>query len=125
VRRNGQRNREIADRLFISEKTVKIHIKHVMEKHGANHRAQAVAIARPLRNYPGVAEVPAVYILYICAICAQSPSPLGRGLGEGPSICNNLDRHLTRFYLCFAQRERAFPLHDSYLRTAIRLTVTH
>ena len=41
----GNRNREIADRLFISEETVKIHIKHVMEKLGATHRTQAVAIA--------------------------------------------------------------------------------
>jgi DNA-binding NarL/FixJ family response regulator len=41
----GNRNREIADRLFISEETVKVHIKHVMEKLGATHRTQAVAIA--------------------------------------------------------------------------------
>lgn len=41
----GNRNREIADRLFISEETVKIHIKHVMDKLGATHRTQAVAIA--------------------------------------------------------------------------------
>jgi DNA-binding NarL/FixJ family response regulator len=41
----GNRNREIADRLFISEETVKIHIKHVMEKLGAAHRTQALAIA--------------------------------------------------------------------------------
>ena len=41
----GYRNREIAERLFISEETVKIHIKHVMDKLGATHRTQAVAIA--------------------------------------------------------------------------------
>jgi DNA-binding NarL/FixJ family response regulator len=41
----GYRNREIAERLFISEETVKIHIKHVMDKLGASHRTQAVAIA--------------------------------------------------------------------------------
>jgi len=41
----GNRNREIADRLFISEETVKVHIKHVMEKLGATHRTQALAIA--------------------------------------------------------------------------------
>ena len=41
----GNRNREIADRLFISEETVKVHIKHIMEKLGATHRTQAVAIA--------------------------------------------------------------------------------
>src|SRR5919205_2581300 len=40
----GNRNREIAERLFISEETVKVHIKHIMEKLGANDRTQAVAI---------------------------------------------------------------------------------
>src|SRR5262249_47251728 len=38
------RNRDIADRLFISEETVKVHIKHIMEKLGASDRTQAVAI---------------------------------------------------------------------------------
>lgn len=41
----GLRNREIAERLFISEETVKVHIKHLMEKLAANDRTQAVAIA--------------------------------------------------------------------------------
>ena len=41
----GNRNRDIADRLFISEETVKVHIKHIMEKLGANDRTQAVSIA--------------------------------------------------------------------------------
>ncbi len=41
----GNRNRDIADRLFISEETVKVHIKHIMEKLGAKDRTQAVAIA--------------------------------------------------------------------------------
>jgi DNA-binding NarL/FixJ family response regulator len=41
---NGNRNRDIADQLFISEETVKVHIKHIMEKLGANDRTQAVAI---------------------------------------------------------------------------------
>jgi DNA-binding NarL/FixJ family response regulator len=40
----GNRNRDIADRLFISEETVKVHIKHIMEKLGASDRTQAVAI---------------------------------------------------------------------------------
>ena len=31
----GNRNREIAELLFISEETVKVHIKHIMEKLGA------------------------------------------------------------------------------------------
>jgi DNA-binding NarL/FixJ family response regulator len=41
----GNRNRDIAERLFISEETVKVHVKHIMEKLGATDRTQAVAIA--------------------------------------------------------------------------------
>ncbi len=41
----GNRNREIAEQLFISEETVKVHVKHIMEKLGASDRTQAVAIA--------------------------------------------------------------------------------
>jgi len=40
----GNRNRDIADNLFISEQTVKVHIKHIMEKLGASDRTDAVAI---------------------------------------------------------------------------------
>ena len=40
----GNRNRDIAKHLFISEETVKVHIKHIMEKLGATDRTQAVAI---------------------------------------------------------------------------------
>ena len=42
---NGNRNRDIAEKLFISEDTVKVHIKHIMEKLGATDRTQAVAVA--------------------------------------------------------------------------------
>lgn len=41
---DGNRNKDIGDRLFISEETVKVHIKHIMEKLGAHDRTQAVAI---------------------------------------------------------------------------------
>jgi len=41
----GNRNRDIAEKLFISEETVKVHVKHIMEKLGASDRTQAVAIA--------------------------------------------------------------------------------
>ena len=41
---DGNRNRTIAEKLFISEETVKVHIKHIMEKLGASDRTQAVAI---------------------------------------------------------------------------------
>src|SRR5882724_3538859 len=40
----GNRNKDIAEQLFISEETVKVHIKHIMEKLGANDRTEAVAI---------------------------------------------------------------------------------
>ena len=40
----GNRNRDIAEKLFIAEETVKAHIKHIMEKLGANDRTEAVAI---------------------------------------------------------------------------------
>jgi DNA-binding NarL/FixJ family response regulator len=41
----GNRNRDIAEQLFISEETVKVHVKHIMEKLGARDRTSAVAIA--------------------------------------------------------------------------------
>jgi len=41
----GNRNRDIAEHLFISEETVKVHVKHVMDKLGASDRTEAVAIA--------------------------------------------------------------------------------
>ena len=40
----GSRNRDIAGKLFISEETVKVHVKHIMEKLGASDRTQAVSI---------------------------------------------------------------------------------
>jgi DNA-binding NarL/FixJ family response regulator len=42
---HGNHNRDIAEQLFISEETVKGHIKHIMEKLGAKDRTQAVSIA--------------------------------------------------------------------------------
>jgi len=41
----GNRNRDIGEILFISEETVKVHIKHIMDKLGAKDRTQAIAIA--------------------------------------------------------------------------------
>jgi DNA-binding NarL/FixJ family response regulator len=41
----GNRNRDIAELLHISEETVKVHIKHIMDKLGAKDRTQAIAIA--------------------------------------------------------------------------------
>ena len=41
----GNRNRDIAERLFIAEDTVKVHLKHIMSKLRARDRTQSVAIA--------------------------------------------------------------------------------
>jgi DNA-binding NarL/FixJ family response regulator len=41
----GNRNRDIANKLFIAEETVKGHMKHIIEKLGASDRTQAVTIA--------------------------------------------------------------------------------
>jgi len=41
---SGNRNRDIAEKLFITEETVKVHIKHIMEKLSATDRTQAVSI---------------------------------------------------------------------------------
>jgi DNA-binding NarL/FixJ family response regulator len=43
--RDGYRNKQIADRLTISEATVNFHIKHLVDKLGANDRTHAVTIA--------------------------------------------------------------------------------
>jgi DNA-binding NarL/FixJ family response regulator len=40
----GDRNRDIAEQLGISDETVKVHIKHIMDKLDAKDRTQAVAI---------------------------------------------------------------------------------
>jgi DNA-binding NarL/FixJ family response regulator len=42
---DGNRNRDIGEALFISEETVKVHLKHIMDKLGARDRTQAIAIA--------------------------------------------------------------------------------
>jgi DNA-binding NarL/FixJ family response regulator len=42
---DGNRNCDIARKLYIAEETVKAHMKHIMEKLRANDRTQALAIA--------------------------------------------------------------------------------
>ena len=41
---SGNRNRDIAAKLSISEDTVKVHVMHIMEKLGANDRTEAAVI---------------------------------------------------------------------------------
>ncbi|MEI9812542.1 MAG: LuxR C-terminal-related transcriptional regulator [Acidobacteriota bacterium] len=41
----GNRNRDIAEKLYIAEETVKVHLKHIMGKLGASDRTESVTIA--------------------------------------------------------------------------------
>ena len=41
----GNRNKDIAENLFISEGTVKVHVQHIMGKLGAKDRTEAITIA--------------------------------------------------------------------------------
>jgi len=43
----GNRNRDIAEKLYIVEETVKVHLKHIMAKLRASDRTEAVTIAVP------------------------------------------------------------------------------
>lgn len=42
----GHSNRSIADRLFVSERTVKFHVGSILEKLGVENRTQAASVAR-------------------------------------------------------------------------------
>ncbi|HYX27194.1 MAG TPA: response regulator transcription factor [Pyrinomonadaceae bacterium] len=48
----GMSNREIAEKLFVSENTVKTHSSRLFEKLSAKRRTQAVQIAKHLRLIP-------------------------------------------------------------------------
>ena len=43
----GLTNRAIADRLYISESTVKVHVQHILRKLNASKRAQTAARVAP------------------------------------------------------------------------------
>jgi two-component system, NarL family, response regulator LiaR len=49
---DGLSNREMAERLFISENTIKTHCGRLFDKLGAGRRTQAVQVARRLRLIP-------------------------------------------------------------------------
>ncbi|HKD97331.1 MAG TPA: LuxR C-terminal-related transcriptional regulator, partial [Micromonosporaceae bacterium] len=50
---DGRTNRQIAEALYISDKTAGVHVSHILTKLGAANRGQAAAIAHRL----GLSEV--------------------------------------------------------------------
>ena len=48
----GLSNKEIAERVFVSENTVKTHSSRVFDKLGAKRRTQAVQLGKELRLIP-------------------------------------------------------------------------
>ena len=48
----GLSNREIGERVFVSENTVKTHLSRVFDKLGAKRRTQAVQLGKKLRLIP-------------------------------------------------------------------------
>ncbi|MEV6105062.1 AAA family ATPase [Streptomyces sp. NPDC051940] len=50
---DGRSNRQIAEELFISQKTASVHVSNMMAKLGASSRGEAAAIAHRLRAFAG------------------------------------------------------------------------
>jgi ATP/maltotriose-dependent transcriptional regulator MalT len=48
----GLSNKEVAERVFVSENTVKTHLSRVFDKLGARRRTQAVQLGKELRLIP-------------------------------------------------------------------------
>ncbi len=49
---SGLSNKEIADKLFVSENTIKTHVSNVLVKLDAKRRTQAIQIAKELKIIP-------------------------------------------------------------------------
>lgn len=52
----GLTNREIVERLFISERTVSVHVSHILSKIGARTRVQASAILHRVRSMQSTSD---------------------------------------------------------------------
>jgi DNA-binding NarL/FixJ family response regulator len=64
----GHRNRDIAAKLFIGEETVKPHIRHIMNKLGANDRTQSVTIPKYRRYLRLIVESPTFWCKRFMAV---------------------------------------------------------
>jgi DNA-binding NarL/FixJ family response regulator len=53
---DGLTNREIAERLFIAEKTVRNHVSALLHKLGLRHRTEAALFAAPVRDQLGPSD---------------------------------------------------------------------
>ena len=54
----GLSNPEIADRLYISRKTVEHHVGNILAKLGLRSRAEAAALRGPLRTSREIGDLP-------------------------------------------------------------------